>query len=254
MTELSNRLRTLADMLSCVESVADVGCDHGYVSIYLVKQGRTSRVYAMDINEGPLLRAKEHIREAGMEGYIETRLSDGVSALKPGEAQAMICAGMGGRLMARILTEGSAVVRQMTELVLQPQSEIGQLRRFLRENGYKITEEEMVLESGKYYPMMKAVPTGEAFRTVVQSGMDASQNNRQRLEDKFGRVLLVKKHPVLISFLKQSALKYEGILRGLEEQEALGEEIPVTKSRVRMEELRVELADMRTAVSMMEDA
>lgn len=80
--ELSKRLFMTASMVDRGSIVADVGCDHGYTAIYLVQNGICPRVLAMDVNEGPLARAKEHIREAGLSAYIETRLSDGLSAMK----------------------------------------------------------------------------------------------------------------------------------------------------------------------------
>ena len=106
----------------------------------------------MDVNEGPLLRAKAHIREWGLENYIETRLSDGVQALKRGEVQSVVIAGMGGPLMEKILLEGREVLLEISELILQPQSEIAHFRKFLAQQGYRIVQEDMIEEEGKYYP------------------------------------------------------------------------------------------------------
>ena len=97
--QISRRLSAVAALVSPGLVLADVGCDHGYIPIYLIQKGQIPRAIAMDINQGPLLRAREHIREWGLEDYIETRLSDGVEALKPGEAQCLVIAGMGGPLM-----------------------------------------------------------------------------------------------------------------------------------------------------------
>ena len=155
--QISRRLKAVAALVSPGLVLADVGCDHGYIPIYLIQKGQIPRAIAMDINQGPLLRAREHIREWGLEAYIETRLSDGLKALEPGEAQCLVIAGMGGPLMERILTQGAPVLKDMKELILQPQSEIGHFRQFLAENGYRIIEEDMVEEEKKYYPMMKAV-------------------------------------------------------------------------------------------------
>ena len=80
--ELSKRLFMTASMVERGSIVADVGCDHGYTAIYLVQNGICPRVLAMDVNEGPLARARDHIREAGLSAYIETRLSDGLSAMQ----------------------------------------------------------------------------------------------------------------------------------------------------------------------------
>lgn len=154
---ISERLSRLAGMVTEGSRLADVGTDHGYVPLCLCKQAKIPSAIAMDINEGPLKRAKEHIREAGLENYIETRLSDGLSALEPGEADTVLIAGMGGGLTERILTEGKEVLETVRELVLQPQSEIWKVRRHLNANGWKIVCEDIVFEDGKFYPMFRAV-------------------------------------------------------------------------------------------------
>ena len=186
---LSKRLEAVAGMVTEGNIVCDVGCDHGFVSIYLVRKSISPRAIAMDVNRGPLLAAKEHILDYGLQGYIETRLSDGVEALKEGEADSLICAGMGGRLVIRILEEGKGKIRSMKEVILQPQSEIQSVREYLRKEGYLIVDENMILEEGKYYPVIKAEP------------MNAQPVNGQRIEDKYGPVLLAKKNPVLEMFL-----------------------------------------------------
>ena len=102
---LSNRMQALTDMVTPGTVITDVGCDHGFVSVYLVQKGLSPRVIAMDVRSGPLERAREHIREYGLQDRIETRLSDGLHGLKTGEANGMICAGMGGPLMEKITGE-----------------------------------------------------------------------------------------------------------------------------------------------------
>ena len=155
MVKISERLRTAAGLIGEGERLADVGTDHGYVPIYLVERKRIPSAIAMDIRTGPLERAREHIRMYGMEDYIQTRLSDGVAALKPGEADTILIAGMGGGLVIHILESGRVICEQAHGLVLQPQSELPKVRRFLMENGYVTEREEMVMEDGKYYPMMR---------------------------------------------------------------------------------------------------
>lgn len=104
--QLSARLQAVADLVSEGSRVADIGTDHGFVPIYLIRSQRASACIAMDVRRGPLARAGEHIGENGLKDVIRTRLSDGLSALQQGEADTIICAGMGGRLMQRILREG----------------------------------------------------------------------------------------------------------------------------------------------------
>ena len=102
---LSQRMRMVADMVSKGNVLADIGCDHGFVSIYLLENGICPKVIAMDVNEGPLLRAGEHIKERGLSPYIDVRLSDGMEKLLLGEADSILIAGMGGRLVIKILTD-----------------------------------------------------------------------------------------------------------------------------------------------------
>lgn len=154
---LSKRMEAGAGLLDAASCIADIGCDHAHVSICLKQRNVAGHVIAMDIGEGPLLKAKENIENHGMAGMIELRLSDGAKKLLPGEADAAIIMGMGGPLIEKILSEGRAVFKEMKQIVLGAQSEIGHLRRFLYENDYTVAAEQAVFEEGKYYILMKAV-------------------------------------------------------------------------------------------------
>ena len=102
---LSKRLQMLADFVTPGNRLVDVGCDHGFLSIYLVQNKICPSALAMDVRKGPLAAAREHIKDYGLEDYIKVRLSDGLLCFQEGEADTMVCAGMGGRLMEKILTE-----------------------------------------------------------------------------------------------------------------------------------------------------
>lgn len=204
--QLSKRLSAVAGLVTPGSRLADVGTDHGYVPIFLVQSGRVPGAVAMDVNEGPLARAREHIRAAGLEAYIQTRLSDGVSALRPGEADAVVIAGMGGPLMARILSDGARVLSDCREFILQPQSEVREFRTWLLEHNFRIEQEEMVREDGKFYPIIRAV------------------HGRMRWESgeqlRFGRLLLMKRDPVLLEFLKRELKVNEEIRKRLKTSES----------------------------------
>lgn len=227
---LSERLKAVAGMVTKGNVVCDVGCDHGFVPIYLVKTGISPRVIAMDVNEGPLEAAREHIREYLLTDYIETRLSDGVCGLQKGEADSLICAGMGGKLMKRILEDGKDKVCSMRELILQPQSEQQSMREYLRKEGYSIRDENMILEDGKYYPIIKVIPE----KTEILSEAE------QHILDKYGPVLLEKKHPVLRSFLEREYRICVQILDNLKNSSGQEE---------RETEIREKIKDIETAVS-----
>ena len=147
--ELSKRLQAVAALVTAGYITADIGTDHAYIPIYLVEHGLIPSAFAMDINEGPLSRAREHVEENGLSDRIELRLSDGLCALQPGEAETAVLAGMGGGLMIRILKNSPDVTAGMKEFILQPQSEIARVRAFLLEEGFLFIREDMVLEDGK---------------------------------------------------------------------------------------------------------
>lgn len=199
---LSERLKSLAEMVTCGSRVADVGCDHGFVSIYLVQKRISPKVLAMDVREGPLSRAREHVAEYGLGDYIELRLSDGLTKYQVGEADTLICAGMGGRLMQKILERQEEKSKSFKELILQPQSELPQFRRFLRESGYTVVFENILCEEGKYYFLMKAV-TQPGKKQVPDVVLSKAGSFSRELCDKYGGYLLGEKHPVLREFLEE---------------------------------------------------
>ena len=238
--ELSKRLQAVADLLDCHDGIADIGCDHGFVSIYLIESKKARRCLAMDVNKGPLERAKEHVMEKRLSTYIETRLSDGAKAIqfiekedggRELEVEAALIAGMGGRLMIQILQDSLDKFQSMEEFILQPQSEISKVRQFVREIGYHIEKEDMVLEDGKYYPMMKVVRGEKELSDLVNNFIDdlggrwyrmeranISESELSRLFDEYGEHLLKEKHPVLRQFLGKEKELYEGILINLSKQ------------------------------------
>ena len=199
--ELSKRLYAVAGLVTEGASVADIGTDHGYVPIYLVKNKIASKVIAMDINKGPLERARMHIVGHGLKGQIETRLSDGLKKINPGEVDGMIAAGMGGALVIKILEDSKEVVDSLKFCILQPQSEISKVRKYLNRNGLVIVDEDMVEEDGKFYPMMKVV--------------HGEPEKYEEYEYIYGKKLLEKKHHVLQKFLLREQYVQESIVEQL---------------------------------------
>lgn len=227
--ELSERLQAVANLVSPCRCVADVGTDHGYIPIYLVEQGICWKAFAMDVNRGPLCRAQEHIAEHGLESQIELRLSDGVNRLQAGECDTVVIAGMGGALTIKILEEGKAVIKSLKELILQPQSELLKVRRYLAEQGYRIVEENMVQEDGKYYPMMRVINAqAEAYHAI---------------EFRYGKLLLQEKHPVLRNFLEKEKKMKSRILENLRNE--FGTHIEERRKEVEEERKEIEYALQR---------
>lgn len=225
MVKLSNRLLTVASFVTNGNVLADVGTDHGYIPIYLLQAGKIPRAIAMDINAGPLERAKEHIAQYGFGDYIETRLSDGVDALCPKEAESILIAGMGGGLILHILKDGEIVCREAKELILQPQSEIERVRQYLWSNGYVILEEEIVFEDEKFYPMMR----------VQYQGERDEKNAGQLLYCRYGKSLLERKHPILKEYLLKEQNLYSDVWKNLSQN------CTTEKARERMKEVEERL-------------
>ena len=171
-----------ASMVTPGSRVADIGCDHAHTGIWLIQNGIASKVIAMDVRKGPLEKAHENLKLYGLEGTIETRLSDGLEKLNEGEADTVIIAGMGGTLTVEILKKGLEKIAAARELILQPQS--------------SITQEKMCKEDGKFYNSMRAVP-----------GIKPGADEMLQVYDEFGEILLKSKDPILKELL--SILKYK---------------------------------------------
>lgn len=254
---LSKRLQMLGNMVTVGNSAADVGCDHGFLSIWLVQAGVSSRVLAMDVRKGPLAAAKKHVEAYGLGDYIETRLSDGLQGCEAGEAETVICAGMGGRLMERILTEGMEKVTTLKELILQPQSELWEFRVFLRRAGFAVMQEDAVWEDGKYYFAMKVRPPAlwagkypagqESFGASEGDGLPQEEKDavsqEQRVRDRFGEKLLSQKNPVLLQYLRRRRESLAELADTLGEGES-------EKRQARLQEILFELSDVDYALSL----
>ena len=133
---LTDRLRAIAGQVRGIDSsVADIGTDHGYVPVWLIMNGHRGRIILSDINAGPLARAAESFRRYVPGIAPDLRQGSGLSTLKPGEADVLIIAGMGGNLIMDILSEGDAVAKSASEIILQPGRHVSKVRKWLRSTG-----------------------------------------------------------------------------------------------------------------------
>lgn len=202
MVTVSKRMEEVISLVSRGKRVADVGTDHGYVSIALVERGIAPSVIAMDIRKGPLSRAKENIEKYGLAKEIDTRLSDGLEQVKTGEIDTFLIAGMGGDLIANILQNGIHIVESVNEFIVQPQSEIYKVRKKIHQLGFQIQMEKMLVEDEKYYTIIKAV-----------RGQEVYENEWDYL---YGKALLQEKHPILYEWLQREHQLREQLYKRLE--------------------------------------
>ena len=160
MPILNKRLTLAAEMLGQVKSVADIGTDHAFLPIYLIKEGLAERVIACDIAEGPLSVAKANITKYGLADKIELRLANGLLGLEPNEVDAVTILGMGGETIADILTDSPWVKNPDITLILQPMSCDDRLREYLLSEGFEIKSELGVESQGRFYTVMKVAFSG----------------------------------------------------------------------------------------------
>ena len=236
-------------MITMGNRLVDVGCDHGYLPLYALQQGISPSALAMDVGKGPLEAAQKNVEQAGLSECIQVRLSDGLQEYQPGEGDTLVCAGMGGPLMERILTESLDKVMGLKELILQPQSEITQFRQFLRQTGLHIVEEDAVEEDGKYYTAMKVVPgAGTEGEQLSGEFMNAEENSvqeeqeQQKMFDTYGEYLLRNKHPVLKEYLELQLKNLKQIEGNLKLQDS-------EKAITRLPELQEEIQLVESALS-----
>ena len=243
MVKLSKRMKAVAGMVTSGGVLADVGTDHGYIPIALVQRQKITGAIAMDINKGPLEKAKANIKAYRYQDQIEVRLSDGAQKLNVGEVDALLLSGMGGALMIRILSNRMDVFHSLDEVILQPQAEIHLVRRFLHEQQFVIVNEVFLKEDGKYYVAMKARnlrKMEESERTTMKEKYGLSYDKECYYY--YGKDLLNEKHEVLEQFLHREVNMREEI------KEKLSQNVTENSMR-RIEELNAELAILQEALT-----
>ena len=149
MIKLTPRLKTIADEIEKGETMADIGTDHGFLPLYLWEMGVCPHVIMSDISKGSLSKAEENCRSLHPDTAFDLRLGSGIEVLDTGEVEAVVIAGMGGILMTGMLGADIEKSWSFKKLVLQPRNRIGQLRWWLYNNGFCISNEKLVRE-GKY--------------------------------------------------------------------------------------------------------
>lgn len=154
MFGLSERLCLAASLVPDGARVCDVGTDHGYLAAALYKSGRVKSVIATDINEKPLAHARESLKRLGATG-VSLRLCDGLAAVDKNEADTIMILGMGGEVIAGILSRAEWLKNEGITLVLQPMTSAWLLREYLYKNGFNIIKEPTLIEKGKVYSVMQ---------------------------------------------------------------------------------------------------
>ncbi len=199
--ELDKRLAAAAAFVPAGSVIADIGTDHAYLPIYLVEAGLCERVIATELRSGPFRSALRQVAAHQLDHKIDLRLGDGLTVLKPAEAQVLVLAGMGGNTIREILAAAPEVLQTVNMLILQPQADPGDLRIWLAANGWRIADEQLVEENGRIYVVIAAVPGHEAVQDPLLLAL--------------GPRLAEKKDPLFGRYLEIVAGRYERALAGM---------------------------------------
>jgi tRNA (adenine22-N1)-methyltransferase len=208
--DISIRLRSIASMIDKCSCVADIGTDHGYLPVFLVKNSICSRAIASDINKGPVDKARTNVRFENCEDMIECRQGAGLMTIKPFEAECAVIAGMGGNLIRDIIEESPMVFKSLQYAVLQPVQNSEVLRKHIYEKGYRILDEELCIDESKFYEIIKVK-------------YDNIKIEVDEIHYEVSNILIQKKHPLLEDFINLKISKYVKILNSIKEDTLLAQ-------------------------------
>jgi len=155
--KLSNRLKALVELIDDEASVADIGTDHGYLPVYLAQTGFSGRIIASDISSASLSAARRSADRYNVTDAITFLTVPGLDSIGPSDVNTIVIAGVGGETILRILDEAPWTKLRAVKLILQPQSKIDTLIKFLYDNGYEIVEIKTVPDKKKCYTVIHAI-------------------------------------------------------------------------------------------------
>ncbi len=208
-----------ASMVRSGAALADIGTDHAYLPIWLAKQSRISRAIAADVRVGPLQKAQSNINRYHVQDIVSARLSDGLNAIFPTEADDIVIAGMGGEMILKIIDEAPWLKNEQKHLILQPMTSVEQLRVFLAGQGFKLLEERAVEEDARVYSVLLARHSGEQIAVDelyphIGKLDAATQANRAYIRR---RVINLEKraYGLIVSGKPEEADRLTGVLRKL---------------------------------------
>jgi len=187
--KLGERLAAIAAMVPQGAKLADIGTDHAYLPIALLQAGKIDYAVAGEVNEGPYAAAKAMIEQYNLQGRIQLRLGNGLEVIYPGEVDTVVVAGMGGSTIIDILSRYPATTRSLRRLILQPMTGGAAVRFWLRDNGWRIEDEELVIEQGHIYEIIAAI--------------QGSEPDWEPILAEIGPVIWARRHPLLKEHLKR---------------------------------------------------
>ncbi len=157
---VSKRLSTIIDTIS-TDILCDIGTDHAYIPIEAMKRGKITEALACDVNKDPLTIGENNIKSKGYDDKIKVRLSNGLNNVNIGECTTCTICGMGGFLILDILKNSVKVAKSFEQLILQPQSDIDKVRKYVLSIGFVIKEEKYIFDNEKFYIILNCIKGSE---------------------------------------------------------------------------------------------
>ncbi|WP_215829850.1 tRNA (adenine(22)-N(1))-methyltransferase [Pelorhabdus rhamnosifermentans] len=232
--KLGERLAAIAQMVLPGATIADIGTDHAYLPVELIRRGKVSRAIAGDIHEGPYQAATVTVKEAGLSKQISVRLGDGLAVLEPGEVDTVILAGMGGSTMIQILAAQGNVTASLKQIILQPMNGAALLREWLHKQKWLFVEETLVEEEGHLYEIIRVMKQSEQMERAVQP--------LKPILYEVGPLLWHNKPPLLSRHLLLKIHSLEGVLEQLKRSTSLAAAQKSKFYRGKLDELREMMA------------
>lgn len=208
--KLSIRLTKIAKMVNPCSSIADIGTDHAFIPIYLVKNGICSSAIASDINQGPINKAKNNILFENLQNKISCIKSEGLKHLSPFEIDGVIIAGMGGNLTRDIIEDGFEVYKSLKFAILNPAQNVEILRKYIYESGFDIIDEDLCIDENIFYEIIKV----------------RYANHPRKIDSiyyEISKALLDKNHPLIGAFIRRKLCQNKKILSVIKEGSLLAE-------------------------------
>lgn len=202
--KLTDRLLKIASLVDEGKKIADIGTDHGYIPVYLLKNDKIDFAILADVNKGPLDNARKEVRHNKLEDKVDLRLGSGIEVLNENEVDQIIIAGMGGILTSELLEAKTSVAQNAEKLILQPMQAQDELRKYLYKNGYEVINEVLVKEDFRIYEIIEAKYTGK--KTEVSDEIYYEVSNK----------LIENKDQLLVEFINKKINAYENIIKKLE--------------------------------------
>lgn len=201
--KLSKRLQAIYDLVPHSNVLADIGSDHALLPIALVLNGKVTRAYASEVNEGPYEASVKNIEKYEVGNYVSAVLSDGISEISKDVNTISIC-GMGGSLIVDILEKDKDKLETVDTLVLEPNNNEETVRIWLMRNGFEVAFEKLIEEDGRYYEIIKAIKGNVKY---------------SKEELFFGPVLLKEKSDIFVNKWNNHRTYLMGVMKNINDKE-----------------------------------